>query len=315
MTELAIVRTPDIVAAEINAIKDQTRKIVINNSIEIGKRLCEAKEMIPYGAFGMWLEDAVEYSQSTANNLMKIYEEYGSAQGELWGASTNSQAFGNLSYSQAVVLLGVPAEEREAFANNVDAENLSVRELQKQVEEYKKAAVDAASESLDAKKALEAKEKSMTDLETYNQSIRKLLDDELKNTKSLKKQLHENSGKSVTEIESLKTQLKEAEEKIGTLQTELNKPVTIEADSVEKIPDAVERELEELRAKAAQAELTQGEEAITKYKIHFEDLTKCFSTLMEDLAGIQDQEKAAKFRAATIKLIDMMSEKLAQELG
>ena len=32
MTELAIIRTPDIVAAEINAIKDQTRKIVLCNS-------------------------------------------------------------------------------------------------------------------------------------------------------------------------------------------------------------------------------------------------------------------------------------------
>ena len=107
--------------------------------------------------------------------------------------------------------------------------------------------------------------------------------------------------------------LKEAEAKIATLEAELAKPVTIEADSVEKIPEEVERELEELRAKADQAELTQGEEAITKYKIHFDDLTKSFSTLMEDLANIQDQEKAAKFRAATIKLIDMMSEKLAQE--
>lgn len=309
MTELAIVRTPDIVAAEINAIKDQTRKIVINNSIEIGKRLCEAKEMIPYGEFGKWLEESVDYSQSTANNLMKIYDEYGASQGELFGASAKSQTLGKLSYSQAVALLGVPAEEREAFAAETHAEDLSVRELQKKVEEYK-----AEKETLerDIKESREIINTYINGAHEHLEEQKKLknqLKEEKKKASELQKQL---SNSSQVDAEA-SAKLKEAEEKIAALEAELAKPVTIEADSVEKIPEEVERELEELRAKAAQAELTQGEEAITKYKIHFEDLTKCFSTLIEDLANIQDQEKAAKFRAATIKLIDMMSEKLAQE--
>lgn len=47
------VRTPEIVAAEIRQIADQTRKMVLNSSIEIGKRLCEAKEMVPHGEWAM----------------------------------------------------------------------------------------------------------------------------------------------------------------------------------------------------------------------------------------------------------------------
>ena len=76
-------RTPDIIAAEICQIADQTRKMVLNSSIEIGKRLCEAKEMIPHGEWGNWLEHSVNFKQSTANNLMKIYTEYGDIQGQL----------------------------------------------------------------------------------------------------------------------------------------------------------------------------------------------------------------------------------------
>ena len=89
-------RTPEIVAAEIRQIADQTRKMVLNSSIEIGKRLCEAKEMVPHGEWGSWLEKEVNFKQSTANNLMRIYTEYGDIQGELWGASAKSQTFGNM---------------------------------------------------------------------------------------------------------------------------------------------------------------------------------------------------------------------------
>ena len=312
MSELTIVRTPDIVAAEINAIKDQTRKMVLNNSIEIGRRLCEAKEMVPYGEFGKWLEESVDYSQSTANNLMKIYDEYGASQGELFGASAQSQTLGKLSYSQAVALLGVPTEEREAFAEETHAEDLSVRELQRKVEEYK-----TEKESLEKN----IKEQGET-IVKYQTGAQELLDQqkELKNKLKIEKEKVKFLNKELqdkTNSEAVNNwredDLKRAKEKIAALEAELAKPVTIEADSVEKIPEEVERELEELRTKAAQAELTQGEEAITKYKIHFEDLTKCFSTLMEDLANIQDQEKAGKFRDATRKLITIMSEKLAQE--
>ena len=69
------VRTPEIVAAEIRQIADQTRKMVLNSSIEIGKRLCEAKEMVPHGEWAAWLEKNVDFSQSSANNFMKIYTE------------------------------------------------------------------------------------------------------------------------------------------------------------------------------------------------------------------------------------------------
>lgn len=150
MSSIDIVRTPEIVAAEINSIKLQTRNVLLFNSIEIGKRLTEAKEMMEHGQFGKWLAEAVDYSQSTANNLMKIYEQYGADQGALFGDNSKSQTFGNLSYSQAVALLGISAEEREQFIEDNNAAELSIRELKTKIKEYeeKNKQLDAANKNL-----------------------------------------------------------------------------------------------------------------------------------------------------------------------
>ena len=78
MNEIIRARDIEIVTAEIVTIKRQAQQVLITAAIEIGRRLTEAKSMVPHGEWGKYLEDRVEYSQSTANNLMKIYKEYGS---------------------------------------------------------------------------------------------------------------------------------------------------------------------------------------------------------------------------------------------
>ncbi|MBQ9995610.1 MAG: DUF3102 domain-containing protein, partial [Clostridia bacterium] len=77
MNNTIILRTPDVIAAEINTIKRTTAKYVLEQSIEIGRLLCEAKEAVPHGEWGHWLEENCAYSTSNANNLMRIYTEYG----------------------------------------------------------------------------------------------------------------------------------------------------------------------------------------------------------------------------------------------
>lgn len=138
MSQLAI-RTIETIAIEINSIKDQTKKIMIHGSIEIGRRLTEAKEMMPHGEWMNWLADQVDYSQSTANNLMKLFKEYGTDQLTLFGDNADSQALGSLSYTQAVALLGIPAEEREAFVQENDVDSMSTRELAEAVKARKDA--------------------------------------------------------------------------------------------------------------------------------------------------------------------------------
>lgn len=59
-------RTPPVIAVEINMIKQQTEKVVLNNAIEIGRRLKVAKDLIPYGEWGKWLAESISYTERTA---------------------------------------------------------------------------------------------------------------------------------------------------------------------------------------------------------------------------------------------------------
>ena len=104
----------DQLAYEINFIKKQTLENVLKASVDIGERLTAAKELVPHGQWSDWLKEKVDYSQSTANNFMRIFREYGDEQISLSGKS-KSQTFANLNYSQAVALFALPEPQREEF--------------------------------------------------------------------------------------------------------------------------------------------------------------------------------------------------------
>lgn len=129
MNEMTTTRTPEVIAAEIRALTST----VLSNIIEIGRRFVEAKAMLPHGSFGPWLENSTGYSQRTANNFMRLYDAYGDQQASLFGAVSNSQTFANLPYSKALALLSVPEEEREGFAEEVRADEISLRQLKEEI--------------------------------------------------------------------------------------------------------------------------------------------------------------------------------------
>ncbi|ACL19271.1 conserved hypothetical protein [Desulfitobacterium hafniense DCB-2] len=138
MEEVSTERTPLLIAAEINTIKRQVSKVLLHNAIEIGCRLAEAKGKVPYGEWGRWLEESVSYSQRTATNLIRLFEEYGTPKPTL----PDWKALAKVSYTQGLILLGVPEEERAQFIAELDLESMSTRELQKAVQERNRAAAE-----------------------------------------------------------------------------------------------------------------------------------------------------------------------------
>ncbi|MGM9680769.1 MAG: DUF3102 domain-containing protein, partial [Eubacteriales bacterium] len=148
-----------VVTAEIRELCGQANRMALMYAVEIGRRLVEAKSILPHGEWGTWIQNEVHFSQSTANNFMRLFEEYGDDQISLFGAvvSAKSQTIANLPYSKALQLLAIPAEERESFAKKVDAENISVKELQVAIRER-----DEAIRERDAAKA-EAERLSMAE--------------------------------------------------------------------------------------------------------------------------------------------------------
>ena len=91
--------------------------------IEIGRRLTEAKAQLKHGEWLPWLREKVEFSETSAQNFMRIAREYG-----------NTHLVGDLGASKALVLLALPASERENFAQEkhvVNGEEKSVSEMSK----------------------------------------------------------------------------------------------------------------------------------------------------------------------------------------
>lgn len=337
MSELMNVRDIEVIAAEINHIKDQTRIMVLNNSIEIGRRLVEAKSIISHGQWGNWLEEKVNYSARTAQNLMRIFEEYGSNQISLFGDS-NSQAFANLSYSQAVALLAIPdIEERETFVVENKVEEMSTRELQQAIKEKEKAekeleeALRIAEELKIKARQIEHDKASLESdvrvkdesLKVSKENIDKLqdtLEREREGAKAEVDKLREtieainqslNAGGIVTEdeINSLEEKLEEAENKqreyenkIRELEEKLNeKPIDVEV--VEKVPEEVKDELNSLKEKLSLADKT------SKFKANFDMIVQNFNTLFVTLNEMPVELKP-KYVNATKILIEKMNDRL-----
>jgi len=73
----------------------------------------------------------------------------------------------NLSYTQALILLGIPEEEREEFIAEHDVENMTRVELQQAVKERDQ----AIQEQKSLQNALILKSSELTQLTTQTQSL------------------------------------------------------------------------------------------------------------------------------------------------
>lgn len=111
-------------------LAEKTAKVKIltaqtaENIIEIGRTLLEVKENLSYGEFQNWLENEVNYSKSTAYNFMKVAKEF-----------PNFQQVGNLGMRKLLALTGIETESREKVIANNDLENMTVKEVEKIIEE------------------------------------------------------------------------------------------------------------------------------------------------------------------------------------
>lgn len=221
-------RTIGMVTQEINQLTAQAQRLILGHAIEIGRRLTEAKQMLSHGEWGKWLKEEIHYSKSSANNMMRIFDAYGSTQMGLFGPEANSQTFGDLEYSKALALLSVPAEEREQFAQEVDAEHISVRQLKAAIQERdaaQKQAAEVAAEWELAKEALREKEKA---IQLANQRLEACAS-EADSLRKENEQLRQRPvDVAVEQIDAAPEQLKAAEEKgrvaaEEALRTELEK--------------------------------------------------------------------------------------------
>lgn len=241
--------TESRLASEITMLTEQTKQVVLFNSIEIGRRLVEAKKIVKHGQWGKWLKERVDYSQRTANNFMKIFEEYGQS-----GLAAKSQSIASLSYTQALTLLELPREQRQGFVEQNDPKDLTIKELQKKI-------ADLVSE----KSTVEAR------LADNEKSYQRDLADKNREKEETEKKAESLEGR----IRDLEQRAKEAEAvKERELQEKLAAAIKAEKEELEearKAAEELEKQIADLREKrdaeveeARQEEKKRGQEELAK---------------------------------------------------
>ena len=311
MTNTAIAeRTPQVIAAEILFIRDQTKSMVLSAAVEIGRRLHEAKAMLPHGTWGGWLRDNFDYSERSAQNLMGLSREY----------SSNPQALADLSFTNAVALLGLPGDVREEFIETHDVADMTSREVETAVRDIKRQMEEAkelaAGRQLDIDRLIQERSQLEEKAEKLERSIQ---DNEIavksnaEVIKQLRSQLKAAQDAPADDaqqdtIQRLTEELRVAEEAKGKLEADLKaereKPITVATE----IPQEVEDELAQLRSQVKRLPF----EAAAEFRVRFSALSEAFNACTTALQAVraEDHELGDKYANAIRKLMTGIEQEL-----
>lgn len=235
-------RRLDVLAGEINLLEASAKETFRRTAMEIGRRLTEARNLVPRGRWGEWLEKRISYSARKAQQLMQVYEEY---QGEALPG-----AYDRLSFTQLYDLLAAPPEERDALAERAASEDMSTRELKREIEELRRQKeqdnikiFDLLQKDEASERALKLAEARATAAEDSARQARNSLVAESENSLRASKQAKD----AVERANRSDAALTEARERIAALEAR-------EPERVEVVPKETAREIEALKAQLEKAE-------------------------------------------------------------
>ncbi|MBO4400739.1 MAG: DUF3102 domain-containing protein, partial [Selenomonadaceae bacterium] len=150
------------------------------NVIEVGKRLAQAKGMLPHGEFGGWLENNFGLSQSSANKFMAVAERFG-----------KSESIPNLKPTQMIAMLSLPADETEQFiedkaAAGTPVEDMTIRTLHKEIEQWKSRAEVNENAVTEKEQRISQLASNFNSLQNEKAQLQRDLDDALNQLKNQK---------------------------------------------------------------------------------------------------------------------------------
>ena len=244
--------------------------------LEIGKRLIEAKAQLKHGEWLPWLSEKVEFSEASAQRFMQLAREY-----------QNPALVRDLGASKALVLLALPASERENFAaerHEVDGREKSVAEMSKRELE----------EAVRQRKIAELKADQM----------RRELDRQKETTaeaEAAAAKAQEAAEAARAEVEDAKNTALAAQERTAELERELRalreKPVDVAVQTVdasaEQIAAAV-RETEEAEKAKRDAAVAQKAEELKKAEEQRDEAQKAVENARAREKEAQEQAEALR---------------------
>ena len=262
------------VAGEVRSITAITDEIIFYKNvggqavIEIGKRLIEAKAQLKHGEWLPWLSEKVEFSETSAQRFMQLAREYG-----------NTSLVGDLGTSKALVLLALPASERENFASEkhvVNGEEKSVAEMSKrELEEAIRQRKLAELERDKARRELDEQRKANEEAAAEAQKAQDAAD------------------AARAEVENAQGTALAAQERAAELERELKalreKPVDVAVQTVDASEEQIAAAVAEAK-KGAEAEKT---EALGKKAEELKKAKDELKKAMDELKKAKDEMAAA----------------------
>lgn len=281
-------RPIEVITQEIQFYKGQA----CMSMVEIGKRLLEAKQCLPHGAWGEWLKNEVDFSERTAQNFMRIAKEY-----------TNPQLIADIgnSASKAIMLLSMPEEEREEFvgeAHEINGEEKTVAEMtNKELQEVLKELEAERKEKEQLKKQLdlfadEAQRKQDEAVDAaYSHG-----EEQIKRLSELKEQAEaaaREAEKKVAELQGEVSELQMQKEQTTLLDaTELEKiRMEAEAEANKKAEAALQKKLDKAKKEAEKAkkEAKEAQAAIEAHEEAQKEAEETALALRERLKLVQEE--------------------------
>ena len=297
------------VTAEIRAYQDAARRMAIQYSIEIGRRLIEAKEMVNHGEWGNYLREELGFSQSTANNHMAMFRAYAADQMRLDGDNLKNQAFGNLTYTQALALLALPSEEeREAFVESHDLAAMSTRELREELRRRN----ETEGEEPDSSPAFDPYPSPADDPE--------LLKDRLDAAEEEARVVGERYDQAIEEIKAQNIRQSNLEDQLRTAQA---KQTAAEVQAQETLRQLTQAKQDLAAAKTAEKDAKQKLRAAEKDpkipkatmdKLRQEAREAAEKSLEADRAGLDQLQQRADAAEAEAAAAKAEADRLAKEL-
>lgn len=294
MSEMIIPNYQRGIAEVTRDIRIKTGQFLMD-AIEIGRLLFEAKSMVEPGGWMQYVAEELPFSHSWANNYMRLYKELGGEQISLFG---NSQALANLSPTQALELLALPAEEREEFVQAHDVENMSTRELHQAIRD-RDANLQAANEQAARAEKAEAEVDKLNAAVIQQANMLETKDAEAEALKKAAEDAKAAKSEADAKIEKLQAQLKKAKDNEKTAKEALKK-----AKENPEIPEAMMESLrQEVAAEAARKATEELQKQLEKAKEEYTRVEVAEQEAQQKLAAAQKQLQLASPEAAEFKAI------------
>lgn len=313
MADIEIVRNPAMIAGEINLIRKQTEERVLAASIEIGRRLQEAKGMVPHGEWADWLNQNVRYSQSTADNLMRIAAEYGDEQISMFSGKAKSETFAKITYSQAIALFALPEPDRETFVETHDMESMSARDVQEEIRSIRTEAETAVKErdaavkdAADAGQKVKALEKKIAKAENDTAEAVKAgikAKADLEAAEAEKKALEQRIAENAEALQEARAEIAELK------NAEVSQPSMDVTASEEAAAEAMEQMREQVRAEFAKKLENAADPNLHAFMFAYQAWSEAFDKLLEKIAANRPENRE-KLERKVLEMISFMKEKV-----